>query len=402
MAAAERFDVVVAGVGGMGSATLLHLARRGARVLGLERFDIPNTKGSSHGATRIIRLAYFESPAYVPLLRRAYELWGDLERAAGETLLVQNGCLDIGPTTGHVFAGAELSAREHGIPVERMDAREVRRRYPGFAVPDGFEALLDPAGGFLVPERCVVAHVEQAQAAGAVVRAREGILGWEAQSDGIHVRTERGEVIAQRLVLSTGAWLEGIGGVPPGVLSVERQALAWLQPRRPELFSAERCPVWIVDAPDGQWYGFPVHGIPGFKLGRMHHLDEIVDPDSFDREPNAADEAILRGFAERWFPDAAGPTMSLATCLFTNTQDEHFVIDLHPDDARVVLLSPCSGHGFKFCSVVGEIAADLALDGATRHEIGFLGLGRLTGEAAARGELKSVRRGPGAGAPPAP
>ena len=391
--AAERFDVVVAGVGGMGSAALLHLARRGAKVLGLERFDVPNTKGSSHGATRIIRLAYFESPAYVPLLRRAYELWDDLERAAGETLLVQNGCLDIGPETGHVFAGAELAAREHDIPVERLSAADVRRRYPGFAVPDGFEALLDRAGGFLVPERCVVQHAVQAQAAGAVVRAREGILGWEAKSDGIHVRTERGEVIAQRLVLSAGAWMEKLGAAPKGVLVPERQVLAWFQPKRPDLYTPEQCPVWIVDAPDGQWYGFPVHGIPGFKLGLMHHLDELVDPDDFQREPGPADEAVLRDFTERWFPEAAGPTMSLATCMFTNTADEHFVIDLHPDDARVVVLSPCSGHGFKFCSVVGEIAADLALDGSTRHDIGFLALDRLTDPGAA--QLKSVRRGPG-------
>ena len=376
---AERFDVVVAGVGGMGSATLLHLARRGARVLGLERFDIPNTRGSSHGATRIIRLAYFESPAYVPLLRRAYELWAELERAQGETLLVQNGCLDIGQVTGDVFAGAERSAREHDVPVERLDARELMRRFPGFRVPDGFEALLDPAGGFLLPERCVVAHVQQALAAGAVVRARERVLGWEPEADGIRIRTERGEVLAGKLVLSAGAWLEQLGAAPPGVLVPERQALAWFRPQRPELFTPERCPVWIIDDADGHWYGFPEYGIPGFKLGKMGHLRERIDPDAYEREPGPADEALLRGFTERWFPEAAGPTMSLTTCLFTNTADEHFVIDLLPQDERVVVVSPCSGHGFKFSSVVGEIAADLALDGMTRHDIGFLRLARLTG-----------------------
>ena len=243
------------------------------------------------------------------------------------------------------------------------------------------EALLDPAGGFLIPERCVVAHAEQAQAAGAVLRARESVLSWEPKADGIHIRTERGEVIAQRLVLSAGSWMEKLGAAPPGLLVPERQGLAWFQPRRPELFTPERCPVWIIDAPDGQFYGFPVHGIPGFKLGRMNHLDEQVDPDDFDREPGPRDEAILRSFAERYFPEAAGPTMSLATCLFTNTPDTHFVLDLLPEDDRVVVVSPCSGHGFKFCSVVGEIAADLALDGTTRHDIGFLGLDRFAGGA---------------------
>jgi sarcosine oxidase len=369
----------------MGSAALLHLARRGARVLGLERYDVPNTQGSSHGATRIIRLAYFEEPAYVPLLRRAYELWDDLQRAQGETLLVQNGCLDIGPPDGHVIAGADRAAHEHGVPVERLDAGDIARRFPGFRVPAGYVGLLDPAGGFLLPERCVVAHAEQAQAAGAVIRAREGVLAWESRADGIHVRTERGTVVAQRLVLAAGAWMEKLGAAPPGLLVPERQALAWFQPRRPELFSPAACPVWIVDAPTGQFYGFPVHGIPGFKLGRMNHLGETVDPDAFDREPGPSDEALLRAFADEWFPEAAGPTMSLATCLFTNTPDAHFVLDLLPQDERVVVVSPCSGHGFKFSSVVGEIAADLALEGATRHDIGFLRLARFAGTAGGPG-----------------
>ena len=163
------------------------------------------------------------------------------------------------------------------------------------------------------------------------------------------------------------------------MLVPERQALAWFRPQRPELFTPERCPVWIIDDADGHWYGFPEYGIPGFKLGKMGHLRERIDPDAYEREPGPADEALLRGFTERWFPEAAGPTMSLTTCLFTNTADEHFVIDLLPQDERVVVVSPCSGHGFKFSSVVGEIAADLALDGMTRHDIGFLRLARLTG-----------------------
>ena len=373
----ERYDVVVAGVGGMGSAALLHLARRGARVLGLERYDVPNAMGSSHGVTRIIRLAYFEAPEYVPLLRRAYELWGDLERVSGERLLVTTGCVDAGLPDSRVFAGAERAARAHDVPVERFDARELARRFPGFRLPDGFEALLDPAGGFLLPERCIVAHVEAALALGAVVRAREGVLSWEARADGIHVRTERGEVVADRLVLSAGAWMEKLGAVPPGVLTPERQALAWFQPHRPELFTPERCPVWIIETEEcGQFYGFPAYGIPGFKLGRMHHLEEAIDPDAFVREPGPRDEALLRGFTERFFPEAAGPTMALATCIFTNTPDEHFILDLLPADERVVVVSPCSGHGFKFSSVVGEIAAELALDGTTRHDIGFLRFGR--------------------------
>jgi sarcosine oxidase len=374
--AGERYDAIVVGVGGMGSAALHHLARRGKRVLGLERFDVPNELGSSHGVTRIIRLAYYEHVDYVPLLRRAYELWRELEGVAGEQLLHVTGSIDAGPPGQLVFAGSLRSCEEHGLPHEVLDAGEISRRFPAYRLDAAAQAVLQPDGGFLLPERCIVAHVQAAQAAGAEVHARERVLGWEPVGEGARVRTDRGEYEAERLVLTAGAWMSELAGLP---VVAERQVLAWLQPLRPELFTPERFPVFNLQLDeDDRYYGFPVFGIPGFKLGRYHHLRETGPADALDREPRPDDERLLRAFTERCFPDAAGPAVTLKTCLFENSPDEHFILDRLPDAPQVVVGGGFSGHGFKFCSVVGEILADLALDGETRHEIGFLRLGRLS------------------------
>ncbi|MGH3132971.1 MAG: N-methyl-L-tryptophan oxidase [Gaiellaceae bacterium] len=371
---AERFDVVVVGVGGMGSAALYHLARRGKRVLGLERFDIPHELGSSHGITRIIRLAYFEHSSYVPLLRRAYELWRGLEEEAEEQLLYVTGILEAGE---RIYEGALRSCRDHDLQHDVLEGREVGVRYPAYHLPPDLPVLVQPDGGFLTPERCVVAHVQGALARGAAVRARERVLEWDARENGVRVRTERGIVEAERLVLTAGAWSQEVARLAPGLVGAVRQALAWFQPTRPELFTPARLPVFNLLLDGEHFYGFPAHGIPGFKLGRYDHFGEGGDPDAIAREPTLDDEAPLRAFAERYFPDGAGPTLALKTCLFEPSPDEHFLIDRHPETAHAVLGAGFSGHGFKFCSVVGEILADLALDGDTRHDIGFLRLGRF-------------------------
>jgi sarcosine oxidase len=375
----DRYDAIVLGVGAMGSAACWHLARRGARVLGLERFDIPHTLGSSHGVTRIIRLAYYEHPSYVPLLRRAFDLWRDLERASGRRLLIVTGTIDASGPDEVVFRGSLASCQEHGLPYEALTSAELTRRYPGYRLPPDHLALFQPDGGFLLPEECIVAHVEGAMAAGATIRARERVLGWEPAGDGVRVTTERGVYEGNSLVVAAGAWVGQFAPALAGLLQPERQVLAWFQPRRPAWFAPERFPVFNLTVPEGRYYGFPIYGVPGFKIGRYHHREEPIDPDGFDREPNLADEAVLRTATERYFPDAAGTTMALRTCIFTNTPDEHFILDCLPGAPQVVVASPCSGHGFKFASAIGEILADLALDGGTRHDIGWLRLARLNG-----------------------
>jgi sarcosine oxidase len=371
----DRFDVVVAGVGGMGSATLFHLARRGKRVLGLERFDVPNDMGSSHGLTRIIRLAYFEHPDYVPLVQRAYELWRELETEAGEQLLHVTGIVEAGE---RIYDGALRSCVEHSLPYETIDGRELARRHPAFRLPPDLPVFLQPDAGFLVPERCIAEHVNGAIARGAAVRARERVLEWDATENGVRVRTDRGTVEAERLVLAAGAWSQDVARLPPGVTGALRQALAWFQPLRPELFTPERLPVFNLALDGEHFYGFPVFGVPGFKVGRYDHFGAGGDPDLISREPTVDDEIPLRAFAERYIPDGAGPTLALKTCLFEPTPDEHFLIDRHPETDLAVVGAGFSGHGFKFCSVVGEILADLALEGSTNHDIGLFRMARFT------------------------
>ncbi len=371
------YDVIVVGVGGMGSATLFHLARRGLRVLGLERFDLVHEHGSSHGLTRIIRLAYWEHPTYVALLRRSYELWRELEQLAGERLLHITGSIDAGPAGGPVFEGALRSSQVHGLPHELMDGDELHRRFPGYRLPRETRCLYQPEGGFLLPERCNVAHVDQALAQGAEVHCREAVLEWDVVGSRVRVRTDRRTYEAGRLVVCAGPWASKLIPELDGLAVAERQVLAWLQPSRPEYFLPGVFPVFNLELEDGRYYGFPSFLIPGFKFGKYHHFGEVVDPDAARREPGAADEEMLRDFARRYFPDGAGSTLMLKSCLFTNSPDRHFVLDRHPDHPEVSIAAGFSGHGYKFCSVVGEVMADLAGTGETRHDIEFFRLARF-------------------------
>ncbi len=373
----KRYNAIVVGVGAMGSATAYYLARRGQRVLGLERFDIPHTFGSSHGYTRIIRLAYYEHPSYVMLLRRAYELWREIERHAGEPLLHVTGSIDAGPTDSWVFKGSWRSCVEHDLPHEVLTGADLNARFPGYQLPHDTLALFQPEGGFLAPERCIVSYVRAAQALGAEIHGRERVLEWTPLGDGVRVVTQRDTYEADRLVLTVGAWSEHLLPVLKGLAAPERQVLAWFQPQRPEWFTPERFPVFNLLVDEGRYYGFPVHGVPGFKVGKYHHLEENVDAETVDREPHPYDEQVLREFTGRYFPAALGPTMTLAACMFTNSPDKHFIIDLHPDYPQVALASPCSGHGFKFASVIGEIMADLAERGESRHNIELFRLERF-------------------------
>jgi sarcosine oxidase len=376
-ACGRDYDAIVVGVGGMGGAAAYHLARRGKRVLGLERHDIPHTMGSSHGVSRIIRLAYYEHPSYVPLLRRAYELWRGLEQGAGEQLLHITGSIDAGAADGRCFAGSLHSCELHDLPHEVLDGRAVNRRFPGYNLPDALWAVWQPEGGFLLPERCIVAHVVAAQGHGAEIHARERMLAWEPRGDGVRVETDRGVYTAARLVVTAGAWAGEVVPALRGLVVPERQVLAWLQPDAPDLFAPALFPVFNLEVEEGRYYGFPVFAVPGFKLGRYHHLEEATEADTVDRAVRPRDEEVLRHCAARYFPHGNGPTMALQTCLFENSPDEHFILDTHPDYPQVSMAAGFSGHGFKFCSVIGEIMADLAERGDTDHDIALFRLARF-------------------------
>ena len=373
----QEFDCIVIGVGGMGSSTLYNLAKRGRRVLGLEQFDIPHAEGSSHGVNRIIRLAYYEHPSYVPLLRRAYELWSDIESVTGEQLLYKTGSIDTAPSGHEVFEGSLESCLLHDIPHRVLNHAQINEEFPGYQLPPGHMGLLQEDGGFVLSERSIVAYANAAMSTGAEIHAREVVSGWEPDQGGVRVFTDRGEYTAERLVITAGAWTSGMVPILDDLAVPERQVLAWLQPIDGSLYTPEVFPVFNAYFDEGRYYGFPVYGIPGFKVGRYHHLEEVIDPDFAIKTVNSEDEAVLRSAVERYFPKANGTTMTLKTCMFTNTPDEHFIVDLLPANPQVAVAAGFSGHGFKFASVIGEILADLAINGETEHNIDLLKIDRF-------------------------
>jgi sarcosine oxidase len=372
------YEVIVVGVGGMGSATVYHLAQRGLKVLGLEQFDIPHEFGSSHGVTRIIRLAYAEHPDYVPLLRRAYELWRELEQRVHEQLLFITGGIDAGDENSETIRGSLLSCKLHDLPHEQIDAASLARRFPGYRLAAGMVGVYQPDAGFLLPERCIVAHVRAAQELGAVVQTRERVSEWRVENNGVSVRTNRGHYQAGMLIVTAGAWASKLIPELRSLAVPERQVLIWTQPLRPEYFQIGAFPVFNMEAPEGRFYGFPMYGVPGFKLGKYHHrLERVDDLDHVDRACHPEDEQVLRVGLRRYFPDADGPTIAMKACLFTNSPDEHFIIDRLKGSPRVGIAAGFSGHGFKFCSVVGEIMAELVVEKSTRLNISMFRLDRL-------------------------
>lgn len=359
----RAYDVIVVGVGGMGSATVYNLARRGSKVLGLEKFDIPHELGSSHGFSRIIRLAYWENEKYVPLVRRAYELWRELENRIGERLLFITWGIDAGLKNSKTFDGALSSCIKHHIPHEVLNAATLANRFPAYRLPSEMVGVYQPDAGFLLPERCIVGFVMAAQSLGAEVHARERVLAWQADSEGVEVTTDRRTYRASKMVITAGPWAGTVVPALKGLLVAERQVLIWTQPLRPEYFRLGAFPVFNLESDEGRFYGFPVYGVPGFKLGKYNHRCEQVHPDRMDRECYPEDEEVLRDAIRRYFPDADGPTMAMKPCIFTNTEDGNFILDFHPEFSRVAVAAGFSGHGFKFCSVVGQIMTELILDG---------------------------------------
>ena len=363
------FDVIVIGLGAMGSATLYELARRGVRTLGVDQFAPPHTLGSTHGRTRIIREAYFEHPLYVPLVRRAYELWEELEREAERTLFHQTGGLMIGPADGAIVGGARRSALEHDVPHELLTPDEVRRRWPAYDPPDDHAVLFELRAGLLLPEACVETYLELARRHGATTRTGERVRSWRADEDGAAVTTESATYRASRVVLTAGAWLRSLVQDAPLPLTVERQMFHWFEPAaRRHSHRAERCPLALWEfARDRMVATFPDLG-DGVKAG-VHHEGETTDPDTVRRDTTPEEDAEIRGILSRLMPDAAGRQLEARVCLYTNTPDHDFLIDTHPTKPAALLVSPCSGHGFKFASAIGEIVADIVTRGESKFDL---------------------------------
>lgn len=364
----DSYEVGIAGLGAMGSMTALELSRRGRRVIGWDRFRPPHVLGSSTGRSRIIREAYFEHPQYVPLVQRAYRKWAELEREGACSLLTFTGGLMIGPPGSTLLQGARRSAVLHRLDYEDLSAGEIRRRFAGAFEPGpGDAGLYESRAGVLRPEAAIGAALELAAQAGAELRFDEPVTEWSA-GESITVRTGAGEYRVQRLILAAGAWMAGTLPGAPLTLSVARQPLFWFEPLEAFREGAMRLPVFLWEwAPDRMFYGFPDLG-DGVKIA-IHHQGEPADPDGVRRPVDNHELARLRAILASRTPGLNGRLLETAICLYTNTPDGDFLIDRSPSDPRVILASPCSGHGFKFAPALGEVLADLATDRAPGFDL---------------------------------
>jgi len=370
----HHYDAIVVGTGGIGSAALYHLAARGRRVLGIDRFPVAHDRGSSHGQTRLIRRAYFEHPDYVPLLLRAYELWRELEQTVGRTLLVESGLVIGGPPASEVLQGVRTSAAIHSLSIEELSPQSVSHRWAGLRLPEAWEAIHEPQAGYLFVEECVRAHIEAAAKAGAEIRHGVSVLNWQADKSGgtgriagrsVTLQTDRDTFTCDRLVLCPGPWAEGLLQLPSLKLTVLRKSLFWYATKTaaesPRVsYAAGRFPCFALDAPEGFFYGFPQLDDRGIKIAEHTGGQPVVDPLTLDSSLDTAEQQRVERMLARHLTAVSNRCTSHAACMYTMSRDSHFTVGRHPAYPAVAIAAGFSGHGFKFASVIGEILAELA------------------------------------------
>jgi sarcosine oxidase len=368
----ERFDVIVLGVGGVGSAALYHLAGRGLRVLGIEQFEIAHASGSSHGETRLIRQAYFEHPDYVPLLARAFEGWRALEAASGESLYHEVGLVQIGQADGVVIRGVRASAAQHQLQIENLTAHETELRFPGLRVDENCEAVYESRAGYLLVERCVAAHARVAMERGAVLHTGETVRSWRVEGEEVVVETDRATYAADRLIITAGAWAGGLLADLGIRLEVRRKPLFWFRTQS-DVYREERgFPGFLYELPEGCFYGFPQIDDSSIKVAEHSGGRTVSDPLSVDRELDPRDLERVAAFVGQHLTNATTQCVQHVVCMYTMSPDEHFILDRHPRFPQVAFAAGLSGHGFKFAGVLGEELARLACEGTVDPRAKFL------------------------------
>lgn len=370
-----NFDVIVLGLGAMGSAAADHLSRRGYRVLGLDAHPRGHVLGASHGKSRFIREAYFEKPDYVALVQRAYGQWRDLEARSRRSLLEITGGLWMGALDSPIVAGSRLSAERHGLAHELLDAATIRRRFPALSVGDGMWGLLEPNAGVLKPEDCVRAQCTEAERHGARLRFGERVVRWQAEGSGVSVETDEMRFTADRLVITAGPWSAKVLADLRVPMEAHRVHYVHFEPAAPAPFA--ELPLWLIALYPGVfYYGTPYRPGEGLKFG-LHRASEACDPDTVDRTVTQRDIDDFRAAAEQFLPGATSQTLWAEACLYSMTPDTDFILDRHPAHEQVVFGCGFSGHGFKFAPVIGEALADLAMTGKSELPIDFLRLARF-------------------------
>jgi sarcosine oxidase len=373
-----HWDVIVVGTGGVGSAAVYHLAQRGLRVLGVDRFSPPHDRGSSHGQTRIIRQAYFEHPDYVPLAIESYSLWAALELATGRKLYHETGLVEVGPPDGVVVPGVLRAAEEHGLCVHEMSGADIVRRWPGLAVSGDLTGVFEPRAGFLLVEDCIAAHLEAARSLGAVVQTDSPIEHWTSDGGGVSIETAAERHTADSLIITAGAWAGRVLTDLEIDLTVRRKALLWYATTNAATYSSDNSfPAYLFEPPYGIFYGFPQIDARGVKVAEHSGGSVVADPLNVNRDVLSTDRAPVEQFLADHFPCVTHNLTDSTICMYTMSPDEHFILDRHPQHENVHFAAGLSGHGFKFTPVLGKALADLASEGQTGLPVEFLRLGRF-------------------------
>jgi len=376
----RNFEVIVLGLGAMGSAIAYHLAAHGSNVLGLEKFSLNHTNGSSHGGTRIIRTAVFPQTSHVPLVQRAFELWSKLQAESGRDLMKLTGALLFGLPESPLITGCKASSREHQLPYHILSRQEVGNRFPIFQPDDNEVAFHEKNAGVLFPEECIQAHASLAEENGATLRFNEPVTRWEVRNGRVEVRTDTETYLADYAVFSPGAWLPSVVPELELPLQIERQTVFWFTPQQDqEQFTPNEMPAFDWQLKDGRFY----YGTPNFGSGvkvALHHGGELTTPDKIRRQVTEDDETPVKQFLRQHISSLDSPPVSSATCMYTNTPDDNFIIDFHPSHSNIVLVSACSGHGFKFSSAIGEVVQQMVQRGDTDLDISQFKADRFRGE----------------------
>jgi len=356
----STYDVIVLGLGGMGSAAAYACAQRGLKVLGIEQFAFGHDQGSSHGQSRIIREVYYEHPSYVPLVQEAFTRWEALQEQTKQTLLFRCPCANIGPPDSPIIEGVQRAAQEHHLAAATYQGRELRARLPQFRLPENYYAVLEERAGWLRVEDCVLMLQRQARQLGAELHEREGVRHWKSDQKKVEVETDRTRYVAASLIITAGPWA---GQALPDLqlpLHVMRQVQLWFEPSDKKHYSCPDFPVFIIDSPSGAFYGLPADAGPGLKLAQHYGAPELPEPGEIQRTFLEDDVRPVRDFLRQYLPEVAdAPLNAHSVCIYTLTPDRHFIIDHHPHHLNVALACGFSGHGFKFAPVVGEAMADL-------------------------------------------
>ena len=373
----EKYDVIVIGLGAMGGAAAYHCAKRGQKVLGLDVNPQFHSYGSSHGLTRALRETYFESPDYVPLTQRSFELWQELEQLSGVPLLTTSGAIYVAPIDHPLLRGVRSAAKQHSLSLDNLSQDEMNKRFPGFALPKDWEGVFEGRGSVLMAESCLRAHTDLAQKHGAELRFGCGVKSWEQTASGsIIVESDADRCEAKAVILTVGPWAVNVLSDLNLPLAGRRIPVVHFEPKKADLYDVKDMSVYFWATPQGVFAGFPNFKGEGIKIMR-HDVGEICTPETVRREITSYDINELENFADTYMPNANGGVRKSLVCLYTMTPDNHFVIDRHPEFKNLIYATGFSGHGFKFAPVVGEILADLTLTKKTRHRIGFLRAGRF-------------------------